>query len=47
MAPPEQIWTFCRTDKAVVLAGIPTPDRPARRRVEVPKYPGSFNAEMR
>ena len=33
-------------DKAVALSGIPTPDRPAGRRIKIPDYPRTSNAEM-
>jgi hypothetical protein len=33
-------------DKAVALSGIPTPDRPACRRITIPDCPRTSNAEM-
>jgi len=33
-------------DQAVALSGIPTPDRPACRRITIPDCPPTSNAEM-
>ena len=33
-------------EQAVALSGIPTPDRPAGRRIKIPDYPRTSNAEM-